>query len=170
MRAAGAVEEVKVDVDGGAVPAGADRQPAVHLVEVQRVLAVGAGGAAGRLAGSGRHVALRLHPGGGDLRGLLNPGRQHAVADQEHVRAEAGALVPGGHLGDHAGDRHRPESGDVAAGDDHVVELQVSVLVQRDVPAQRGGVLGAEDAADGSRGGIGDVAGARDAGLAVRHR
>ena len=43
VRAAGAVEEVEVDVDGGAVAAGADGQLAVHLVEVQRVLAVGAG-------------------------------------------------------------------------------------------------------------------------------
>ena len=107
-----------------------------------------AGRAADRFAGSGRHVALRLDPGGGDLRGLLHPGRQHAVADQEDVRAEAGALVPGGHLGDHPGDRHLPESGDVAAGDDDVVELQVGVLVERDVEAQRGGVLGAEDSAD----------------------
>ena len=53
VRAAGAVEEVEVDVDGGAVAAGADRQLAVHLVEVQRVLAVGAGRAAGRSPGRG---------------------------------------------------------------------------------------------------------------------
>ena len=125
VRAAGAVEELQVDVDRFAVAAEADRQLAVHLVEVQRLLALVAGCAAGRLAGPRRHVALRLDPGGGDLRDLLDRGRQHAVGDQEDVRAETGALVPGRDLGDDAGDRHRADAGDVADGDHDVVELQV---------------------------------------------
>ena len=151
VRAAGAVQEVEVDVDRRAVPAQTDGELAVHLVEVQRVLAVVAGGAADRLAGAGRHVALRLDPGGGDLRGLLHPGRQHPVADQEDVGAEAGALVSGGDLGDHSGDRHLSEPGHRARRDDHVVQLQVGVIVQGHVEAERGGVLGAEHASNSWR-------------------
>ena len=95
VRAAGAVEELQVHVHRRAVAAQPDRDLAVHLVEVQRRLPLLAGGPAGRLPRPRRHVALRVDPGGGDLGDLLHLGRQHAVGDQEHVRAEAGALVPG---------------------------------------------------------------------------
>jgi hypothetical protein len=149
--AAGSVQEIQVDVDRRAVPAQADGQLPIHLVEVQRVFSVVPGGAAHRLAGSGRDVAFRLDPGGGDLRGFLHPGRQHAVADQEHIGAETGALVPGGDFGDDTGDRHLTEPRHRSAGDDDIVELQVGILVQGDVEAQRGGVLGAEHAADRCR-------------------
>ena len=148
VRAPGAVQKIEVDVDRGAVAAQPDGELAVHLVEVQGVFAVVAGRAADRLAGAGRHIALRLDPGGGDLRGFLHPGGEYAVADQEDVRAETGAFVPCGYLGDHSGDRYLPESGDVSAGDDDVVELQVRVFVQRYVEAERGRVLGAEDSAN----------------------
>ena len=63
MRAAGAVEELEVEVDRLAVAAEADRQLALHLVEVERLVAVVAGGAADRRAGPGRDVALRARPG-----------------------------------------------------------------------------------------------------------
>ena len=70
-----------------------------------------------------RHVELRVDPGGGDLGGLLNLGRQRAVRDGEDVRLEQRALVPGPYGGDHARDRHRRTAGHRTGGDDDVVEL-----------------------------------------------
>ena len=72
-----------------------------------------------------RHVDLRRHPGGGDLGGLLDLGRQRAVGDREDVGVEHRALVPGPHGGDHAGDGDRRPVGQLPAGDHDVVELQV---------------------------------------------
>ena len=146
--AAGAVQEVDVEVDGFAVAAAPGGELAVHVVEVQGVGALVAGGAVGGGAGAGRDVDLGFDPGGGDLGGLLDGGRQHAVADQEDVGGEAGAFVAGGDLGDDAGGGDRADAGDVAGGDDDVVELQVAVGGQRDVELQRGGVLAAQDAGE----------------------
>ena len=148
VRAAGAVEELEVEEDRRAVAAHAERQLVVHLVEVQRLRALVPGGPADDLAGPRRDVHLGLDPGGGDLGDLLHLRGQHAVADEEHVRAEARALVPGPHLGDDAGGHHRPASGHRAHGDDDVVELQVLLGVQRDVERQRRRVLRAEHPAD----------------------
>ncbi len=125
VRAAGAVEEVEVDVHRQAVPAEPDRHLALHPVEAQRPVPLLVHRPVDRRARPRRHVHLGLGPGGRDLGDLLHLGRQHAVGDQEHVGGELGALVPGGDLGDHAGDRHRPGAGHLPRGDDHVVELQV---------------------------------------------
>ena len=75
MRTAGAVHEIHVDVDGLAVAASANRNLAVHPVEVQRLGAFVTGGSAHGLAGPRRDVALRLDPGRRDLGDLLDRGR-----------------------------------------------------------------------------------------------
>ncbi len=77
MRTAGAVEELQVQVHDLAIAPQADRELAVHLVEVQRLLALTAGGAAGdraiglpqdackyrRVKDDARSAALRCDPG-----------------------------------------------------------------------------------------------------------
>ena len=148
MRAAGAVQELRVQEQRLAVPAGADRDPLLHPVEVERLGALVAGRPVHHRAGRRRHVDLRIDPGGGDLRGLLDLGRQGAVGDGEHIRLELGALVPGAHLGHHAGDRHRVLTGDLAVGDDDVVELQVCTRRHGHPELQRRRVHGAEHASD----------------------
>ena len=149
--APGAVEELHVDVDRRAVPAAAHRDPVGHLVEVQRLGPLAARGAAHHLARARRHVDLRLHPGGGDLGDLLRPGGQHALGDEEDVRAEARALLPGPHLGDDAAGQHRPDPRHVPQRHHHVVELQVRGLVEGDGELQRRRVLGPRHQADLTR-------------------
>ena len=154
MRAAGAVEEVGVEVDRRAVAAGADRDPPLHPVEVQRAAARRRPAArCTTRAGRRRHVDLRVDPGGGDLGRLLHLRRQRAVGDGEDVGVELRALVPGPDLGDHAGDR-RParRSGSSRCGHHDVVELQVGAGRDRRPELQRGRVGGAEHPADGLAG------------------
>ena len=101
---------------GCAVAAGAHRDAPLHPVEVQRARRAPRPAARCTTApGGGRHVDLRVDPGGGDLGGLLHLGGQRAVGDGEDVGVELGALVPGPHLGDHPGDGHRLAVGQLAA-------------------------------------------------------
>jgi hypothetical protein len=150
VRTAGAVHEIHVDEDGLAVAASANRNLAVHLVEVQRLGAFVTGGSAHGLAGPRRDVAFRLDPGGRDLGDLLDRGREDTVGYEEDVAAETGTLVPGADLGDDPGGRDQAAAGHVADGDDHVVELQVGTVLHRDMPQQRGRVQQALHPADGA--------------------
>ena len=83
-----AVEELRVEVERLAVAAGADRDALVHPVEVERRVALVAGGPVDERAGRRRDVHLGLDPGGGDLGRLLDLRGQRAVGDREHVGLE----------------------------------------------------------------------------------
>ena len=132
MGAAGAVDELEVEVDGVAVAAEADGDLLVaHLVEVERFVALLAGGAVDRGAGHRRDVDLGLDPGDRDLGDLGDLGRQRALLDEEHVGREPCALVDGLDVGDDAGDLDGLQAGQVAAGDDDVVQLQVLLRADR---------------------------------------
>jgi len=146
--AAGAVKELHVDVDRGAVPAAPHRDPVGHLVEVQGLGPLAARRAADHVAWAGRHVDLRFHPGGADLRDLLCPGRQHALGNEEDVGAEARTLLPGPHLCDDAAAQHRPYPWNVPERDHHVVELEVGRLVEGNGELQRRRVLRPRHQAD----------------------
>ena len=149
MRAAGAVEELEVQVQRHAVAAEPDRQARLHLVEEQRDVAFVARRAPDLGAGRGRHEHLGIEAGGEHLGGLDVLAREHAVGDEEHVGVEAGALLAGAHLGDDARERHRLVAArDVALAHDDVVELQVLLGRDRDPERQRRRVLGAEDPPD----------------------
>ena len=56
-----------------------DREPVVHRVEEQRLVALLALGLPHLLARTGRNEDLRLEPGGGDLGRLRGLGREEAV-------------------------------------------------------------------------------------------
>ena len=108
--AAGAVEEVDVEIDRLAVARQAGRQPPGHPIEVERLVAILAPGALGRTAGQRRHEDLRLEPGGHDERRLADLGRQDAPLHEERVRVEGQALVARTDLLDDAADPHRPDA------------------------------------------------------------
>ena len=148
MPAAGAVEELEVDVDGLAVAPDPGGDLMFHPVEVEGTGAFLTGGTADELAGARGHVELGLDPRGHDLGDLLHLGGQDAVGDEEDVGAEGRAFVAGADLGDDAAGDDRADAGDVAFGGDDVVELQVGAGRERDGELQRRGVLGADDAAD----------------------
>ena len=114
MRTVGAVYEIHVDEDGLAVAASANRNLAVHLVEVQRLGAFVTGGPAHGLAGPWRDVVFRLDPGGRDLGDLLDRCWENTVGYEEDVAAEACTLVPGSDLGDDPGGRDQTAAGHVA--------------------------------------------------------
>ena len=143
------VEEVEVHVHGDAVAPQADGQRAAHLVHVERLRALLAGGALHDLAGVGGDPHLGVdardrHARRAHLRGRHDPELRHAV----RVGLERGALVHGLGLGhdavraDLAGLRH------LRAHQDQVVQLQVVVVVQHHAERAGGGVLGAEHAPD----------------------
>ena len=79
VRAPRAVEELEVEVEGLVVTRQAGRQALAHLVEEQRLVALGAGGLAHLAARQRRHVDLGLEPGGQHLGRLADLGGQHAV-------------------------------------------------------------------------------------------
>ena len=120
----------------------------VHLVELQGAGPVVARRLAHRRAGQRRDEDLRLDPGGHDLGGLGDLGRQHAVLDQEDVAVELRPLVAGPDLFDHAEHLDPLAVGEDAVGGDHVVELQVLVVGDGHPVLERGCVLGADDTAD----------------------
>ena len=132
MRAAGAVDELEVDVDRLAVPAEADGHFRIaHLVEVERLVALLAGRPGDDRAGHRRDVDLGFDPGDRDLRDLGDLGGQRALLDQEHVGGEPGALVHGLDVGDDARHLHRWLARKLAARHHHVVELQVLLRADR---------------------------------------
>jgi hypothetical protein len=135
VAAAGAVDELEVEVDRLPVAAEADRQlGAGHRVEVQRRVPLLAGGPVDRGARPRRDVHLGLDPGDGDLGDLADLGRQRTLLDEEHVGGEPGALVTGLDVGHHARDPHLGAVRELAAGHHDVVELQE--LVGRDADGE----------------------------------
>ena len=145
--AAGAVEELEVEVEGLVVAGQPGGQQLAHLREQQGVVALGAGRLAHLLARQRRHEDLGLEPGGQHLGGLADLGGQHAVGDEEDVAVEPGALVRGPHLRDDARDAQRLAVGQHAVDHHDVVELQVGALADPDPELERGGRLGADDPA-----------------------
>src|SRR5829696_9187221 len=121
MGTAGAVEKLQVDVDRLAVATHADGHLGRHLVEVERLVPLGARRPGGKAAGQRRYVALRVDPGGRYLGHLLQVSRQHTVRDEEDVGAERGALVPGTNLGDHPGRTHWSDTRHVPDGQHNIV-------------------------------------------------
>ena len=138
MRPAGAVHEIHVDVDGLAVAASANRNLALHPVEVQRLGAFVASSPAHSLARPRRNVDLRLDPGRRDLGDLLNRSRQDTIGYQEDVATETGALVPGADLSNNPGGRDQPAAGHLADRDNNIIELQIGTVLHGDIPQQRG--------------------------------
>ena len=94
-----------------------------------------------------RDIALRLHPGRGDLGDLLHLRREHSISNQEHVRAETGTLRPSPALSHDAGSHHRPDTGNSPDSDHHVVELERGILGKGRAELEGGRILGADDAA-----------------------
>jgi hypothetical protein len=79
-----------------------------------------------------RYIALRLHPGGSDLGDLLHLGREDAIGDQKHVRAEIGTFMPGADLNHDAWGHHGSDTGNGPDSDHHVVELKIEILGEGD--------------------------------------
>ncbi len=77
VRAPGPVKELHVEVDRRAVPAAPHRHPVGHLVEVQRLRSLVAGGPADHLARARRHVAPPAPPAW--WRPRLSPGSARAA-------------------------------------------------------------------------------------------
>ena len=153
--AAGAVEELEVQVEGLVVTRQAGGQQLAHLREQQGLVALGPRGLAHLLARQRRNEDLGLEAGGEHLRGLADLGGQHAVGHEEHVAVEAGALVGGPHLRHDARDAQRLPVGQHPVDHDDVVELQVRALADPHPELERRGRLGADDPArDGGRGGL----------------
>ena len=125
-------------------------QLALHLVEVQRLVALGARrpgaprrpGSGGTKTSGSTRVVVHL----GDLARPAAGSTPSAI--EEHVGVEARALVPGPDLRHDAGDRDRLAAGQRPRAHHDVVELQVLALAQRHPELQRRGVLGADDPAD----------------------
>ena len=109
-----------------------------------------AGGAVDRGAGHGRHVDLGLDPGDRDLSDLGDLGGQGALFDEEDVGGESCALVDGLDVGDDAGDLDRLQAGELAAGDDDVVQLEVLLRADRHRELQRSGGDSADHQAYGT--------------------
>ena len=127
MRAACAVDELDVEEERSAVAAEADRQLLLHLVEVERVVALVVRGPSHFGTRQRRHEHLGLDAGGHHLRRLDDLGRQHALLDEEDVGLEARALVARAHLRHDTRQRHRFTPRHRTLGDDDVVELEVLV-------------------------------------------
>ncbi len=157
MRAAGAVDEVQVEVERLVVAGEPGREAALHPVEEQGLEPIGPGGPADGRARQRRDEDLGLETGGEDLRGLADLGREHTVLDEEDVAVEAGALVARPHLRDDAVDADLVARGEHALEGDDVVELQDRALGHRHPEVQRRGVLRAEHAAGQRLGGGGLV-------------
>ena len=126
VRAAGAVEEVEVDVDRRAVPAAADRHLAVHPVEVQRLSALVAGGAAHDLARAAAARRSPARPGwwstsaisctrAGSTPSVIRKTSEPKLAPS--CRARTSVTTPAVSTG--------PTPGHLPEGDHHVVQLQV---------------------------------------------
>ena len=148
VRAAGAVEEVRVEEHGLAVAA---RTPGAL------------GGPCRRSTGPGRGPRRRRaaprRPGrggtntSGSTRVTVTSAASCTCAgsrpagDVEDVGVELGAFVPGAHGGDDPGDADRADPGHLAFGGEHVVELGVRLLADTDPERQGRRVLCAEHAA-----------------------
>ncbi len=140
-----AVEEVEVGVQRTAVTAETDRQLARHAVEVEGLVALLARGPAHLGARAGRYEDLGLDARGQHLGRLDRAGRQDAVFDEEDVRVEAGAFVPGTDLGHDAGQPDRlVVRRELPVADHDVVELEILVGRDRHPVRERGGVVGAQ--------------------------
>jgi len=101
--AAGAVDELEVDVDGLTIAAEPDGHLRLaHLVEVQRRVALLPGGAGDDGTRHRRHVDLGLDPGDRDLRDLGDLRWQRTLLDQEHIGGEPRALMHSLDVRDHA--------------------------------------------------------------------
>ena len=146
--AARAVEEVEVREDGLAVAREADRQPPLHAVEEERLVAARALGPAHLAPGQRRHEDLGLDARHLDVRGLRHDRRQHALLDQEHVGVELGALVARAHQVDDAVEPDLAAVGQLGHDLDHVVELQVLPRLDRHPELERHRVLRPEHAAE----------------------
>ena len=149
MGAPGAVQKLDVGVDDLAVARQAHRDPPLHSVEEQGLVAILAGGLAHHLARYGHDVDLGLEARGQNLGGLGDLGRQHTVLDQEDIAVEAGALVPGAQVGDHPVDPHGfalPRK--LPFEHQHVVELEEGSLLDRHPEFERGRRIGADDPAN----------------------
>ena len=116
VRAASAVEELEVEIEALAVAREAGREPVLHPVEEQRLVAIGAGGAPHLVARARRHEHLGLEPRGHHHAGFGHLGRELPVLDQEHVAVEASSFVAGANLGDDAVDPDRLGRRRLAAG------------------------------------------------------
>ena len=142
------VDEFEVCVEGLAVARSSDREPALHPIEEQGLVALLAVGPANRLAGSWRHEDLGLDPGGRDLGCFHHLSRQDPVLDQEHIRVESSAFVPGAHLTDGPEDLHQLAGGkDTLEGDD-IVQLQVFAFGHPDPELEWCGVDGPQHTTD----------------------
>ena len=148
VRAAGAVEELEVEVQRLVTMIDADGELGLHLVEVESLVALLALGAADRGARQRRHEDLGLDACGEDLGDLARLRGEDAVLDEEHVGVEASALVASLDLADDAGDRDGLVVGEVAGAHHDVVELEELALGERDGERERRGVGGADHAAD----------------------
>ena len=128
VRAAGAVEELEVEVQRLVTMIDADGELGLHLIEVERLVALRSLGAVHRGAGQRRHEDLGLDAGREDLGDLARLRGEDAVLDEEHVGVEACALVASLDLADDAGDRDGLVVGEVAGAHHDVVELEVLAL------------------------------------------
>ena len=136
--AAGAVDELEVDVDRLPVAAEPDGNLLVaHLIEVQRRVTLLPRCARDYRAGHRRHVHLGLDPGHGDLRDLRDLRRQRALLDQEHIRREPRTLMYRLDVRDDTRHLHRRQSRQLQARHHHVVKLQVLLRADRHRELQR---------------------------------
>ena len=148
MGAALPVDEFEVGEEGLSVARRPDREPALHPVEEQGLVALNAVGSANRLSGSWRHEDLGFDPCGRDLGCLHHLSRQHSVLDQEHIRVESSPFVPGAHLADGPEDLYElPGGKDTLQGHD-IVELQVFAVGHPDPELEWCGVDGPQHTTD----------------------
>ena len=134
MRTPAAVEELEVGEERFVAPGQSDRKPLGHLVEEERLVTFGAVCAAHQLAGPRRNKHFGLEAGSGHPGRLRHLGRENAVRNEVNVGIEAGPLVAGAHLADHAVDLHFLVIRQTAFQSDYIVKLEV-LAVGSDDPA-----------------------------------
>jgi hypothetical protein len=120
----------------------------LHLVKVQRRGAFSAGGPAHCLTRPRWDVELRVNSGGRNLGDLLNRGGKYPIRYEKYVAAEASAFVPRGDISDDPGRRDRAAAGYVANRYNDIIKLEVSALLDCDVPQEGGRIQQALYSAD----------------------
>ena len=149
MSAARPVQELEVSVHQLAVAGEAERESrtvAPHLVEVQRLVALGVQALEHVLARERRDEYLRFHARHGDVGRVRDVQRHDLLARLLRVRVAAGALEARAHAIDDAVDPDRildTRQCDLDAHD--IVQLQIGVRVDPDPELEREGILRTDD-------------------------